>query len=274
MLKLRIATALVLITIVVLAVNLLNVYYFAALAAVFFSMAASEWASISGLNKISSRIYYVLTIGILMFLCFIFRDSVFMGVVIGIAVFWWLLAFMLVIGFQQKKITAVKSVLLKLFIGVLVLVPAWLSLVTLHNRHIDGASYVLFLFVLIWVADSAAYFTGRYCGKNKLADVVSPGKTWEGVFGAVIACTLTGLVFAWGTKMQGTDILTFLLVCLITVCGSILGDLMESLFKRQQRIKDSGRLLPGHGGVMDRIDSLTAAAPIFFAGLWSIKAIS
>jgi phosphatidate cytidylyltransferase len=126
---------------------------------------------------------------------------------------------------------------------------------------------VLFLLVLIWIADSGAYFAGRRWGRRKLAPLVSPGKTREGAYGALAGGLLWGGVLAalYGVSVPQQGGLV--LLCLLTVVASIVGDLYESLSKRERGVKDSGSLLPGHGGILDRIDSLTAAAPVFALGL-------
>jgi phosphatidate cytidylyltransferase len=126
---------------------------------------------------------------------------------------------------------------------------------------------VLYVLVLVWVADSGAFFAGRQFGRNKLAPRVSPGKTWEGVIGALVACSLFAFGYAQFIDLQGSALTGFILVCLVTVLFSIAGDLLVSLMKRQQGVKDTGTLIPGHGGILDRIDSLLAAAPVFLLGI-------
>ncbi len=150
--------------------------------------------------------------------------------------------------------------------GVLMLVSTWIGLVWLHGLT-QGPNLVLCLLLLIWIADSAAYFTGRRWGRHKLAPVVSPGKTLEGVLGALGGGLLWGLVLAsWFGRGWGQQA-GVVALCLLTVLVSVYGDLYESLLKRRRGVKDSGRLLPGHGGLLDRIDSLMAAAPVFALGL-------
>jgi phosphatidate cytidylyltransferase len=147
--------------------------------------------------------------------------------------------------------------------GVAALAAAWLALMGLRNEF--GPGHVLFLLMLIWVADIGAYFAGRRWGRRKLAPAISPGKTWEGVWGAAAAALAFALVGAAvlgvGSRWPG-----FVVVCMATVGFSIVGDLFESMMKRQRGVKDSGSLLPGHGGVLDRLDSLIAAAPVFLLG--------
>jgi phosphatidate cytidylyltransferase len=152
-------------------------------------------------------------------------------------------------------------------LGVIVLVPPWLSLLVLHGSATPGSALVLMLMALVWTADSGAYAAGRLWGRTKVAPKVSPGKTWEGVYGGMAAAALTAVIagqwigFGWRTQVS------LVLLGIVTVLFSIIGDLFESLIKRMAGVKDSGRLLPGHGGVLDRIDSVTAAAPVFALGL-------
>ena len=144
--------------------------------------------------------------------------------------------------------------------GWILLVPAWLALI-----HLQALPWVLLAILgVIWVADSAAYFAGRIWGRRKLAPIISPGKTWEGVAGAVVAVAVYhGLVwyFGFSGKSQGSAGIAALLVAVL-VPMSIIGDLFESSVKRQAGLKDSGRLFPGHGGVLDRIDGLTPTLPM------------
>jgi len=272
-LKQRIITAAVLIPVVIISSLLLDTALFAILLATFICIGAWEWAGMSGYSGLMSRGFYSLFIFVVLNGCYIYRDTLLSTIIMGLALIWWLIAIVLVMTYKQEVKSILDSRIPRASIGVLVLVPAWLSLILLQSNGVDGLSFLLFLLIMIWVADSAAYFTGRRWGKTKLVKEVSPGKSWEGVLGAILATFTIALIFALATNMQGFEILVFLSICIITVLGSILGDLMESLIKRRGRLKDSGSLLPGHGGVMDRLDSLTAAGPIFLAGLWLFKEI-
>ena len=146
------------------------------------------------------------------------------------------------------------------------LIPAWASVVALHGVDPGGPQLVISLLILVSVADSGAYFAGRHWGRVKLAPAISPGKTREGVYGALAGSVIFALLLAWFRPETGHPALLVLL-CLAVTLISVAGDLFESLLKRQAGVKDSGKLLPGHGGVLDRIDSLTAAAPLYLLGL-------
>jgi phosphatidate cytidylyltransferase len=150
--------------------------------------------------------------------------------------------------------------------GLVFLAAAWLALMVLHQRQ-EGPQLMLFLLVLIWCADSGAYLAGRQWGRRKLAPAVSPGKTWEGVVGGLVLAGAFSVLGGWLLGWRGPALVKFSGLCLITVSFSVLGDLYESLLKRQAGVKDSGNLIPGHGGVLDRVDSLLAAAPVFVVGL-------
>ncbi len=158
----------------------------------------------------------------------------------------------------------------KLVTGVFVLAPAWVAFVFLLVRDPSAPYLLVYLLVLVWAADSAAYFAGRALGRHKLSPVVSPGKTVEGAVGALLAAAIVAaaagsLVFHYRGNMLGV----WIGLGLVTAAVSIVGDLTESAFKRIAGVKDSGTLLPGHGGMFDRIDALTAAAPVFGLG-WAL----
>ena len=145
--------------------------------------------------------------------------------------------------------------------GALVIVPAWLALDLLYLKRPE---LLLFALLIVWIADIGAYFAGKGFGKVKLAPQISPGKTWEGVLGGLSAVMILA---AMGSKAFEIDIAVLLPFCLAVAMVSIVGDLTVSMFKRSAGVKDSGRLFPGHGGVLDRVDSVAAAAPLFVVAL-------
>ncbi|MNT38098.1 Phosphatidate cytidylyltransferase [compost metagenome] len=187
--------------------------------------------------------------------------------VLVLGVLWWGAATVLVLGYPETS-RYWGGTLGKLVIGLLILLPAWQGLVLFKQWPLANW-LILAVMVLVWAADIGAYFSGKAFGKRKLAPQVSPGKSWEGLVGGLLASLLitagVGLYRGW----IGSELLLALAGAALVVLVSVVGDLTESMFKRQSGIKDSSNLLPGHGGVLDRIDSLTAAIPLFAALLWA-----
>jgi len=149
---------------------------------------------------------------------------------------------------------------MRLAMGLWVLLPTWVGFSVLRE---SGAAWLLFVLLLVWGADIGAYFVGRALGRHKLAPRVSPGKTWEGVAGGLMVTALLAIVFASWQSLGVAGGLMLMLATAVVTLVSVLGDLLESMLKRHRGIKDSSQLLPGHGGVLDRVDSLTAAVPLF-----------
>lgn len=257
MLRQRIITAIILAALVIAAIFLLPTPVTAAVITLLVLAGAWEWSAFLGLKHIAARLAYVAVIAACM--AFVWShgiDSPRANQLLPAALIWWIVAFFWVIAIPGHVNRASAA-----FAGVLVLVPAWLALLRLHQ---DAPYWLLFLLLLVVAADVGAYFAGRRFGRHKLAPKVSPGKTWEGVGGGIVAA---GIMAALGTTVFAVDIVAFAALCAIVVLASIVGDLTESLFKRHAGLKDSGTLLPGHGGVLDRVDSVTAAAPIFLLGM-------
>ena len=264
MLRSRIATALVLILITAGAVLFLDSTWVAVLTAAFLLAGAWEWARMAGLAHTAGRLAYTAAVAAAMTICYWLRDGS-LPVMLGAAAsVWWLVAAGLIALCQAGRL-APSQLRGKAAIGLLVLVPVFSSVIGLHA----GADHdvLLFLLILVWAADSAAFFAGRRWGRTPLCSAISPGKTREGLYAALAAGIGVGSVYAAVRGVHGMAGLLFLLLCLVTVAVSVVGDLMESLMKRSAHMKDSGSLFPGHGGVLDRIDSFTAAGPIFFTGV-------
>lgn len=180
-----------------------------------------------------------------------------------LSLLWWLLALVLVLQYPEGR--ALRAGLLPLAYGLAVLLPAWAGLVWLRAQN-GGLWLLLAAVVMVWAADIGAYFAGKSLGKRKLMPRVSPGKTLEGLLGGVLLTQLLAVGAMLYLNWSASSILAGMLGTLVVVLFSVVGDLTESLFKREQGLKDSSNLLPGHGGIMDRIDSLTAAIPLFALG--------
>ena len=278
MLNQRLITAFVLASLIVSAVIFLPTQSLALMLAGIICMAAWEWAACAGFHDIPRKIIYVSFILLCLIACLKLLNKQWIVLIIACGFIWGVISAFLVVCYQLNKNINLSSGILKAMIGGVILIPAWLSLILIHSdksgaslANTSGISLMLFLFFLIWLADSAAYFSGRKFGVKKLASNVSPGKSWEGVYGALITSLLFGASYAVYAEMQFIVAVYFILLVLLTVSFSILGDLIESMFKRMAGIKDSSNILPGHGGVLDRIDSLTSASPVFFAGLWVME---
>jgi phosphatidate cytidylyltransferase len=272
MLKSRVLTSVVLIPLVLAGIYLLELNLFALFTGLISVLGAREWARMSGFgNNLIAQSLYMAIIAAVMAGLFLFASElpalVHITMLTGFA--WWFVATAVVMLFPKSQ-PIWQSKWFNLVIGLVVLVPMWQGLVLL-KAHEYANWLITVLLVLIWGADSGAYFSGRKFGKRKLAPNVSPGKTWEGVYGAMATALLIGAVAVYfiAEKLNWTnfEIVLWAGVVLLTVVLSVVGDLTESMLKRISGMKDSGRLLPGHGGVMDRIDSLCAAVPVFVASL-------
>jgi phosphatidate cytidylyltransferase len=221
---------------------------------------AWEWSAFLRLTRPWQRGLYVAVVAAsLPVVWFFTREEDGLKLVLQIAVVWWIVALGWVM-FAPRLVSSWAAGIA----GLLALVPAWLALSRMRLDFPDGALWVLFALVLVQVADIGAFFMGRRFGRTRLAPNVSPGKTWEGVIGGVVASALVAVI---GGAYFNAPLTLFLPLCLAAVGFSIVGDLTESLLKRFAGLKDSGRLFPGHGGIMDRIDSVTGAAPVLFLGL-------
>ena len=273
MLKHRIITAAILIPLVVAVIFLLDAKWFSILFAVFVAIGACEWAALCKLNGKYRYFYSLFSVLILAGLYWLNNANVFSAIVLSGVVYWGFAIF-LVVSYQKQRNLLPKSILALLVIGLLLLIPMWSSLTMLKAYSAGGSQLLMFLLLLIWSADSGAYFAGKRWGKRKLADRVSPGKTWEGIIAGVLAGIVITVAYVIVSNKELLHGLVFIGLAIVTVLISIIGDLMESLVKREANIKDSGSILPGHGGVLDRIDSLTAAGPVFVVGLLSMGVIA
>ncbi len=224
---------------------------------------AWEWAGFLGDVGRRVRIGYVALIGAGMAAAW-FAGPVAMMPVLWFAMGWWLVAFVWLLRFPTPV-----PVWLVLAGGVFVLVPGWLAVATL--QYASGPQWLMFFLILIASADSGAYFIGKSCGRTRLAPRVSPGKTWEGAGGGLLFVVVIALAGAFWFPLPPVFLVS---LSLAVAMASIVGDLTISMFKRNAGLKDSGRLFPGHGGILDRIDSMSAGAPLFVIGLGWINHIT
>lgn len=305
MLKQRVITAVILGSVVITAVLLLPYEYFSLMIALIVLLGAWEWLD---LIDVQSKKQRALFIGSMIFMMlFIHLWTYFLETLVPVfdylaekfkfvmedirkqsgllewlvvpPVLFWVLVMLLIRRTPDELLKLQLRLRYKVFIGWFVLLAAWMFLSRLRTFY--GSEMALYLMVLIWVADIAAYFSGKKWGKTKLSPEISPGKTVEGVMGALASAAVCAIVWHIAVNPDKSSYLTgnkilmmgasdFILLSVLTVLISVYGDLFFSLVKRQRGVKDSGTLLPGHGGVLDRIDSLIAAIPFFYAGIFMI----
>ena len=220
-----------------------------------------EYCNLIQINHLAGKALYASVV--LAAAYFLNNEPSNLTIVLYAAAAWWLIALAWVVMFPKGSRLLRKALVIKLINGLFLFVPMAISLVALH---LQDSVLVLFLLILIWAADIGAYFAGKFFGKNKLCPRVSPGKTREGVYGGVVLSQVAAISFVY-VSIQTPSLNDFLIFCflaLVVSIVSVLGDLFESVLKRIAEVKDSGNILPGHGGLLDRIDSLTSSAPIFF----------
>lgn len=258
MLRQRVLTAVVLIPLVLAGLFGLSGDAFALFTGAVVLLGAWEWANLAGFERPGSRLGYVLVLAALMFLGWLggmtqARWPLWLGAA------GWLMNLVWVARYPQLS-EQWRAPLRRLGMGLWVLLPCWVGFIQLRA---SGSEWLLYVLLLVWLADIGAYFAGRRFGRRKLAPRVSPGKSWEGVYGGLIATALLALGFAVWAGLGAVEGLWLGVTTLVVTLVSVLGDLLESMMKRLRGLKDSGQLLPGHGGMLDRIDSLTAAVPLF-----------
>lgn len=263
MLKQRVITAVILAPIVVGGLFFLPPLEFAFFTAAVLAIGGWEWANLAGIVRQSGRCGYAAAILLLMLLLY---QAPVVPMLLLVALCW-LAAFFLVYSYPNR-VAAWSPPALQLLMGVPVLVGAWLALNHLRSGSFSLGSLdnnlllILYTFLIVWAADIGAYFAGRAFGRRKLAPAVSPGKSWAGVYGGLATVfVLATAVMVW-LEPSVSQWLLFTLFSLVTALVSVLGDLLVSMLKRHRGLKDTSQLLPGHGGIMDRIDSLVAAIPI------------
>lgn len=274
MLKYRLITAFILIPIVIAGLFLLPPVGFTLVILAVCMLSAWEWGQLAGLASRNQRIWLAVLCGLLLLLMMLtvpaYRPLVTVWqtqYALWAALIWWLAALLLVLCYPSSATFWRESRLLRLTFGILTILPFFWGMLALRqhhydNNHLTGTWWLLYVMILVWGADSGAYIFGRTIGCHKLAPKVSPGKTWEGLLGGLVTSIVIAWLFGKYAPLDAAP-LTLLVCSIVAALASVLGDLTESMFKREAGIKDSSHLIPGHGGILDRIDSLTAAVPVF-----------
>jgi phosphatidate cytidylyltransferase len=262
----RVVTALVLAPVAIAGVLWLPTPTFALALGGVFVFGLTEWARLAGLRSSWSRTLLLVGSGAAMYAIWQWRSSDLLRYVVLLGAAWWPLAALWLrhTGFgaaDRRRNHGIKAIA-----GALCVVPAWAGAVMLHGLPDRGPWWVMFVLVLVWCADIAAFFVGRRYGRTKLAPTISPGKTRAGVWGALAGSALFAVAGGIALGKASAALALLVALAIVTVLFSIVGDLFESLIKRHSNAKDSGAILPGHGGVFDRFDSLFAAMPVFVTG--------
>lgn len=269
MLRQRVFTAIVLLAPLLAALFYLPPLALAALFGILVALAAWEWAALCGFASTAQRTglaVFLLALGTTGTAMLHARPTLIWPVSL-LAVAWWVWVLIELIRHDTRPVGLFVSPAGKIIGAVMILVPPWFAAYYLHAHDPERPALLLFVLLLVGVADSFAYLAGHLFGRTKLAPQLSPRKTVEGLLGGlasvVVLAALWGL---WLKDMSGWHLAAWLALAVTTMLFSVVGDLAESRLKRLAGVKDSGRILPGHGGVLDRIDAFTAAAPVFLLG--------
>lgn len=263
MLRLRILTALILIPLVIWGIFALPQTYFVLLTTLIIFLAAWEWAPLMGWHTLAKRCFYIGLVAILLLfellLPMIMTNAQAMNLLFTLSAMSWLGISLYMIAIRNHAVLPVWPRWLIAAFGLLILGTCWEAIIALHLQP----KLLIFMLALIWMTDTFAYFGGRLFGKHKMVPAISPNKTLEGLVTGIAVTIVLGSLSYWCFYSLS---MTAFLIIVCTVVISVTGDLFESFLKRQNDVKDSGTWLPGHGGILDRIDSLLAAAPIFAGG--------
>lgn len=272
MTKTRVHAALALTPLAIAAILLLPTPWLMALTAVLFLAGLWEWFQLAEIDDTLQR--SMLLVANLMLMVAIVWGSrseaggslVLFRLVTMAGVIWWLLASLWLKHYAFASDHDTHARAFKLAAGTLAVVPAWCAMAWIHAESMDGNRWLFVALAIVWSADTGAYFVGRYFGKRKLSPRISPNKTVEGLLGGLVAGVAVALAFAPLAGAASRQLPAVALVALAAIGFSVIGDLFESLLKRHVGAKDSGDLIPGHGGVLDRIDGVLAALPVFALG--------
>lgn len=289
MLKQRIITALVLLPLAMVLLFYPGLKVFSLILIPIFGIIAWEWSRLLQTNVVIKTLFIVL---VLLALCGVYywlneREffeypaipsnwaEVHPFKLLMVSIMAWVVAFVLILLYPKVGRVWLRGPWIRALFGLIFLVSTWLAVVLIRStdivqNHYYGGWLLLLMFVVIWGADVGAYFFGKAMGKRKLAPVVSPNKTWEGAIGGLVTATLLSTIAAYFIGLS-FSLSWFVVLAIILVVVSVVGDLFESMLKRQAGIKDSSQILPGHGGLLDRLDSTLSVAPFFIVALLLFK---
>ena len=255
MLKQRVITALIAVAVLLVVLFLVPARVAEAVIALLVLAGGWEWSGFLGRDSKETRIAYVVVLAVALGLV-TWQAPTINGVLFQVALAWWVGALIWIFFYPTEIPGAIRWIG-----GLLVLVPLYNALIVLY--HVSPF-ILLGALLIVWAADTGAFVAGKLFGRVKLAPQISPGKTWEGVVGGLVTVGVLALAAAGLSDAKVAVLVPF---CLAVACASVVGDLTVSMFKRTAGVKDSGSLFPGHGGVLDRIDSVAAAAPLFALGI-------
>ena len=272
MTRTRLLAALFMTPLAIAGVLFLDTPWLVAFGAVLFLMGLWEWFRLAEIDDTLHRtILLVANLALMVAIVWASRSAtgysfVLFQLATVVGVVWWLLAALWLKHYEFASDHDTHARMFKLAAGTLAVVPAWCALALIHGAQPNGHRWLLVALVAIWAADTGAYFAGRKFGKHKLSPRISPNKTVEGLVGGMVAAVAVGLIGAPIAGATVSQLPAVALVVVVTIAFSVVGDLYESLLKRHVGAKDSGGLIPGHGGVLDRIDSWLADLPVFALG--------
>ena len=275
MLKQRIITAIILALIFITATVFLSSFSYSLFVTIVVLAASWEWCAFIGLAKQVAKVSYLATLGSMIIALYFFLEivpeslvinSYRAGIILGLGILFWVLTFFMLKGYPSNSDRWNNKSKIALM-GLMALIPTWVGIVQIKYLNPQGF-LLLGMVVMVAAADFGAYFVGKRIGKNRLAPSLSPNKTWEGVLGGIAACLLVGILLIWLLHsylitLSNVQILILVLLSLVVTLFDVIGDLLESMLKRNRDLKDSGKILPGHGGILDRVDGLLAVTPIF-----------
>ena len=275
MLKQRIITAIILALLFIAATVSLSSFSYSLFVTIVVLVASWEWCGFIGLAKQGAKVSYLATLGSMIIALYFFLgigpeslviNSHRAGIILGLGILFWVLIIFILKGYPTNSDLWNNNSKIALM-GLMALIPTWVGIVQIKYLNPQGF-LVLGMVVMVAAADIGAYFVGKRIGKNRLAPSLSPNKTWEGVWGGLAACLFVGVLLIWLLHsylimLSNVQILILVLLSLVVTLFDVIGDLLESMLKRNRDLKDSGKILPGHGGILDRVDGLLAVTPIF-----------